>query len=216
MVSNGNTTDYTSCTGAGEAGELCQSDGLTPVTNSKGAVLPDISDGGSLVIGENDFETINAYVRGAALQSADNATIAGHNNVFIVGATLDYAQLNFFSGTQVGTINSQLFVNPSDLIVDTPESSPFGGNPVYLKGINRNVGACLTDTFDVTQAFAVTASARQPPARSNAPIRSHPAYCPPIWRGILRRSSRSWRTRLSWVCAAKCPASPVAVRRRGT
>jgi iron complex outermembrane receptor protein len=123
-------------------------------------VLPDISDGGSLVIGENDFETINAYGRGAALQSAENATIAGHNNVFIVGATLDYAELNFFAGTQVGTINSQLFVNPSDLIVDTPESSPFGGNPVVLKGINRNVGAYLTDTFDVTQAFAVTASAR--------------------------------------------------------
>jgi iron complex outermembrane receptor protein len=61
LVSNGNTTNYTSCKGPGEAGELCQSDGLTPVTNSKGAVLPDISEGGALYIGENDFETINAY-----------------------------------------------------------------------------------------------------------------------------------------------------------
>jgi iron complex outermembrane receptor protein len=84
--------------GSGEAGELCQSDGLTPVTNSKGAVLPDISDGGSLVIGENDFETINAYGRGAALQSADNASIAGDTNVFIVGATLDYAAAELLFG----------------------------------------------------------------------------------------------------------------------
>lgn len=160
VVSNGNTTDYTSCTDPAEAGELCQSDGLTPVTNSRGAVLPDISDGGNVPIGENDFETINAYGRGVALQSASTTSIAGHANVFIAGATLDYAQLNFFSGAQIGTINPQLFVSPSDLIVDTPESSPFGGSPTVLKGINRNLGAYLTDTFDVTQALSVTASAR--------------------------------------------------------
>jgi len=59
VVSNGNTTDYTSCTTSATAGELCQSDGATPVTNSAGAPLPDISDGGALYIGENDFETIN-------------------------------------------------------------------------------------------------------------------------------------------------------------
>jgi len=68
--------------------------------------------------------------------------------------------LNFLSGTQVGTINTQLFVNPSNLIVDTPESSPFGANPVNLKGLNRNFGAFFTDTFDVTPALSVTASGR--------------------------------------------------------
>jgi iron complex outermembrane receptor protein len=160
VVSNGNTTDYTACTTSDAAGELCQSDGVTPVTDSAGQSLPDISNGGALVIGENDFETINAYGRGAALQTSDTDAIAGHGNEFTAGVTLDYAELNFFSGTQVGTINSQLFVNPSELIVDTPESSPFGANPVNLKGINRNLGAFFTDTFDVTQALSVTASGR--------------------------------------------------------
>jgi iron complex outermembrane recepter protein len=160
VVSNGNTTDYTACTAAAEAGELCQSDGATVVTNSAGQPLPDISNGGTVYIGENDFETINAYGRGAALQSSDSESIAGHSNVFILGATLDYAELNFFSGTQVGTINSQLFVNPSNLIVDTPESSPFGANPVSLKGFDRNFGAYLLDTFDVSPEFSVTASGR--------------------------------------------------------
>ena len=160
VVSNGNTTDYTSCTTAATAGELCQSDGLTPVTNSAGVPLPDISDGGALYIGENDYETINAYGRGAALQTTDNESIAGHDNAFTAGVTLDYAELNFFSGTQVGLINSQLFVEPSDLLVDTPESSPWGANPVDLKGINRNFGAYFTDTFDVTPAFSLTASGR--------------------------------------------------------
>jgi len=160
VVSNGNTTDYTSCTTPATAGELCQSDGVTPVTNSAGTPLPDISDGGALYIGENDFETINSYGRGAALQTFDSENIAGHSNDFTAGVTLDYAELNFFSGTQVGTINTQLFVNPSNLIVDTPESSPFGANPVALTGMNRNFGAFFTDTFDVTPALAVTASGR--------------------------------------------------------
>jgi iron complex outermembrane receptor protein len=160
IVSNGNTTDYTACTTAAAAGSLCHSDGMTPVTNSAGAALPDISNGGALFIGDNDFETINAYGRGAALQTSDSAAIAGHNNEFAAGVTLDYAELNFFSGTQIGLINSQLFVEPSNLVVDTPESSPFGGNPVNLKGPNRNLGAYFTDTLDITAAFALTASGR--------------------------------------------------------
>ena len=158
IVSNGNTTDFTACTTT--PGSLCQSDGLTPVTNSAGAPLPDISDGGAVVIGENDFETINAYGRGASLQTSDSESIAGHSNAFIAGVTLDYAELNFFSGTQVGPINPQLFVLPTNLIVDTPESSSFGANPVNLKGLNRNFGAYLTDTFDLTTALSVTASGR--------------------------------------------------------
>ena len=160
IVSNGNTTDYIACATAAHAGSLCQSDGMTTVTNPAGTPLPDISNGGALYIGENDFETINAYGRGAALQTSDSAAIAGHNNEFAAGVTLDYAELNFYSGTQIGLINSQLFVDPSDLIVDTPESSPFGGNPVNLKGLNRNLGAYFTDTLDVTPAFALTASGR--------------------------------------------------------
>ena len=39
VVSNGNTTDYTACTTAANAGDLCQSDGMTPVTNSAGAAV---------------------------------------------------------------------------------------------------------------------------------------------------------------------------------
>jgi iron complex outermembrane recepter protein len=158
VVSNGNTADYIPCTTTGNAASLCQSDGLTPVTNSAGTPLPDISNGGAL--GENDFETINAYGRGAALQTTDYAAIAGLQNVFVAGVTLNYAELNFFSGTQIGGINPQLFVDPSNLIVGTPESSPFGANPVNLKGLNRNFGAYFTDTLNVTSAFAVTASGR--------------------------------------------------------
>ena len=52
-VVNGNTTNYTACTTTANAGDLCQSDGATPATNAVGAALPDISQGGTVYIGEN-------------------------------------------------------------------------------------------------------------------------------------------------------------------
>ncbi len=159
-VSNGNTTNYIACTAASYVGSLCQSDGATPLTNSAGQLLPDISDGGTVPIGENDFERIGAFGRGAALQASDDATLGEHHNVFSAGATFDYATVDFYSGTQIGVINSQLTVLPSDLIVDTPESSPFGATPVSLRAFDQYEGLYATDTFNVTRALALTASGR--------------------------------------------------------
>jgi iron complex outermembrane receptor protein len=160
VVSNGNTTGYTACTEAPYTANLCQSDGLTPLYTASGQIIPDISQGGTTVIGENDFETINAYGRGLALQSSLNAPVGDLGNAFVAGAAVDYAELNFLSGAQIGTINSQRFINPSPWTVDTTESSPFGASPVYLKGFDRNYGLYLTDTLDVSAQGSVTASLR--------------------------------------------------------
>jgi iron complex outermembrane recepter protein len=162
-VSNGNTTNYAACTNT--TGILCQPDGVTPLTNSAGQPLPDISDGGSVFIGENDFESIDAWGRGATLQATDNESIFGHDNQFTLGAAVDYASTSFYTGAQIGVINSQLLVLPSNLIVNTPENSQgalLNGDPVPVSvdSINRNLGVYLTDTFSVTPDFALTASGR--------------------------------------------------------
>jgi iron complex outermembrane recepter protein len=162
-VSNGNTTDYEACTNT--AGILCQPDGVTPLMNSAGQTLPDISDGGTVFIGENDFESINSWGRGGTLQVTDNESILGHDNQFTLGAAVDYAATSFYTGAQIGVINSQLLVLPSNLIVDTLENSPgaiANGDPVPVSvdSINKNLGAYLTDTFSVTPDLAVTASGR--------------------------------------------------------
>jgi iron complex outermembrane recepter protein len=162
-VSNGNTTHYAAC--ATTSGILCQPDRVTPLANSAGQTLPDISGGGAVPIGENDFELLHAWGRGATLQATDNETIFGHDNQFSVGAVLDYASTSFFSGAQIGVINSQLLVLPSNLIVDTPENSPgaiANGDPVpvSVNSINKNLGVYLTDTFNVAPDLAVTASGR--------------------------------------------------------
>jgi iron complex outermembrane receptor protein len=162
-VSNGNTTNYAACTNT--PGILCQPDGVTPLTNSAGQTLPDISDGGAVFIGENDYELIHAWGRGATLQVTDNGSIFGRTNQFTSGAAIDYASTSFFTGTQIGVINSQLLVLPSNLIVDTPENSPGAiangdSTPVSVDSINKNLGFYLTDTFNVTPDLAVTASGR--------------------------------------------------------
>ena len=162
-VENGNSTNYEACTNT--PGFLCQPGGVTPLMNSSGQTLPDISDGGTLYIGENDYELIHAWGRGATLQVTDNESIGGHDNQFTLGTAIDYASTSYFTGTQIGVINPQLLVLPSNLIVDTPENSPsaisYGDpTPVSVDSLNKNLGVYLTDTYNVTADLAMTASAR--------------------------------------------------------
>jgi iron complex outermembrane receptor protein len=162
-VSNGNTTDYMACENI--PGILCQPDGVTPLTNQQGQNLPDISNGGSTIIGENDYEQIDAWGRGAALQVTNSDALFGIANQFSLGATIDYASTSFFTGTQIGVINAQLIVLPSNLIVYTPQSSPGAiangdPTPVSVDSVNKNLSGYLTDTLNVTADLAVTGSAR--------------------------------------------------------
>jgi iron complex outermembrane receptor protein len=162
-VSNGNTTNYLACASA--PGILCQPDGATPLMNAAGQTLPDISMGGTIPIGENDFEMIHAWGRGVTLQISASEPLLGRNNQFSIGAAVDYAATSFHTGAQLGVINSQLLVLPSDLIVDTPQNSPgaiANGDavPVSVDSVNRNLAAYLTDTLDLTPALSLTASGR--------------------------------------------------------
>ena len=162
-VSNGNTTSYLSC--ESRVGVLCQPDGVTPLTNALGQMLPDISNGGAQRIGENDYELIHAWGRGGSVQLTDAQAIAEHGNLLSAGVAVDDAATSYFSGAQVGAMNSQLLVLPSDLIVDTPENSPGAlangdATPVSVDSVNENLGVFFTDTFNVSSRLAVTASGR--------------------------------------------------------
>ena len=162
-VSNGNTTNYEACPNT--PGILCQPDGVTPLMNSAGQTLTDISNGGANIIGENDYELIQARGRGFTLQASDVQSIFGHENQFTAGAAVDYAATSFYTGAQIGLINSQLLVLPSNLIVDTPENSPGAIDngdpvPVSVDSVNKNLGLYLTDTYSVTPDLTITASGR--------------------------------------------------------
>lgn len=159
-VVNGNATDYTTCTTDENAGLLCQADGVTPLTNAAGQELPDISNGGTVPIGENDFENIHSRGVGGSVQLTGTQPLAGYGNQFAVGASVDAAHIDFSSGAQIGVIGPDLIVETSDLDVDTPEDTGYPATPVILKANNTYYGFFATDTFDATSVLAVTASVR--------------------------------------------------------
>jgi iron complex outermembrane receptor protein len=158
-VDNGNTTEYTACTNQ-FAGSLCQPDGLTPLVNSQGARLPDITQAGAIPIGENDFEAIRSQGRGGSIQVSDSHKIESRNNHFTAGMAFDVAQVNFSSGSQIGSFDSALLVRPSALLVDTPEGLRFAATPVSLNTRSHYYGWFVTDNWEFTEALAVSASAR--------------------------------------------------------
>jgi iron complex outermembrane recepter protein len=159
-VANGNTTNFAACTTTSGTGLLCQDDGTTPVVNAAGQPLPDISNGGTVLIGEDDFENIHSRGAGGSLQLTGRQPLAGHDNQFSAGATVDSAHIDFSSGAQIGVLDANLVVQPSDLLVSTPEGTDFDATPTILKATNRYYGFFFTDTFDVSPKLSLTASGR--------------------------------------------------------
>ncbi|HLZ99475.1 MAG TPA: TonB-dependent receptor [Steroidobacteraceae bacterium] len=159
-VSNGNGSNFIRCTPPAESGTLCQSDGLTPLRDVSGGALPDLSNGGARIVGQNNFESIHSQTWGGSLQFTDNVPVSGRENQFAVGATMDASHTNFFSGTQIGLIDTSLIVLPSMLYVDTPEGTPFSATPVILNADTKYYGFYGTDTFDIRPSLTLTLSGR--------------------------------------------------------
>jgi iron complex outermembrane receptor protein len=159
-VVNGNTTDYTACTGDDYAGAMCQADGATPITDPKGNPISDLSQGGTLPIGENDFEQIRSVSVGGSLQMTNSHDIFGYTNHFVAGGSIDSDSTDFHSSAELGVVNPALQVTYSGIFVATPEDTGWTATPVSLYATNRYYGAFLSDTFDVTEGLSVTASGR--------------------------------------------------------
>ena len=161
QVVNGNTTAYGACSAASGLTALCQPDGLTPLQGPDGLPLPDISQGGSLLLGENDSESITARSRGVSLQAIATGKLWGADNQFSVGAALDLARVGFLAGTELGVLNAQLLVGGPALTVNTPESSVFNATPVALLADNSSRGLYFSDALQFPSGLTLTASARQ-------------------------------------------------------
>jgi iron complex outermembrane receptor protein len=122
--------------------------------------LPDLSQGGSLPIGETDFERIRSVGIGGSLQATLTAPLFGHGNHLSVGGSIDHATTDFSSAAELGVIDPQLRVTYSGLFIDTPEGTGFTATPVSLNATSRYEGVFLSDSFDVTEALTLTVSGR--------------------------------------------------------
>jgi iron complex outermembrane receptor protein len=157
-VANGDNSDYAACDDAVAPGLLC--DGDYVLTDTAGQHIPDITNGGATIIGQNDYEAIHSQTWGGSLQFSSTEKIFGHGNAFAVGATVDTSTTNFFSGTWLGGIDASLSVLPSPYFVATPEGVDSSATPVNLNANNKYYSVFLTDTFDVIDALSVTVTGR--------------------------------------------------------
>ena len=157
-VANGDNSNYAACDPDVAPGLLC--DGDFVLTDTAGQTIPDITNGGATIIGQNDYEDIHSQTWGGSLQFSSTKKILGHGNAFAVGATVDTSNTNFFSGTWLGALDASLTVLPSPYFVATPEGVDSTATPVNLNANNKYYGIFLTDTFDVIDPLSVTFTGR--------------------------------------------------------
>ena len=172
-VANGDNSDYAACDAAVAPGLLCDGDHV--LTDSAGLPIPDITNGGATIIGQNDYEDIHSQASGGSLQFSSTEKVLGYGNSFAVGATIDTSTTNFISGTWLGVLDASLTVLPSPFFVATPEGADSSATPVDLGAHNTYYGAYLTDTFDLVDSLSLTLTGRYNIAKVDLADRNGPA-----------------------------------------
>ena len=119
--------------------------------------------------GTLDRTRIDSLGWGGSLQIADNGQLAGHDNVFALGASLDHGDIRFSADSTLGLINPDLFVGPDPAIPGSGEIIHTAGaiaySPVELSATTTYYGLYAMDTFDLTRRLSATLSGRLNVAR---------------------------------------------------
>jgi outer membrane receptor protein involved in Fe transport len=156
QTQDGNPTSAQPCTA--NAMLLCFGDGVTPANGLNGAQLANPFDPNAF-LGENDRTTTHSTTTGASLQATNTDKLFGHNNHFVVGGAFDYGVTNFSATAELGTINPNYVVSGSGIFLGQ-SGVPVSDGPVGLHTVNQYTGLYVLDTFDVTNAFSITAGGR--------------------------------------------------------
>jgi outer membrane receptor protein involved in Fe transport len=153
---DGNPTGAQPCTA--DATLLCYGDGSTPAFGLNGVQLANLF-AANAVLGENDRTTTHSTTTGFSLQATNTDQLFGHNNHFVVGASLDYSVTRFTASAELGTIGPDFVVSGSGIFLGA-SGSPISIGPVDLRAINQYTGLYALDTFDVTNALSITGGGR--------------------------------------------------------
>ena len=151
---DGNSTDVTSCPPFS-----CLNG--SPVHDTLGGIIPDISQSGTIDLGEIDRFWTQSRSLGGSAQAVDTDKIYGHDNTLTVGASLDYGWTHFTGNSQLGAVpafaNNSLPVIGYPYHIDEPDSFL---NPVSVDATNLYMGLYALDTFDATDRLTLTGGAR--------------------------------------------------------
>ena len=142
---------------------LCFGDGATPANGLDGTQLANPFDPAA-VLGESDRTTTHSTTTGMSLQATNTDKLFGHNNHFVVGASFDSSVTNFTASAELGTIGPNFVVSGSGVFLGQ-SGDPVSIGPVALRTTNQYSGLYALDTFDITNAFSITAGGRFNAAR---------------------------------------------------
>ena len=132
----------------------------SPVHDTLGGIIPDISQNGALDLGENDRNQTQSRSLGVSGQAVDTDKIWGRDNTLTVGTSLDHGWTHYTGNSELGTIN---FANNSypltgyGYIIDEPDSFL---NPIDVNANNTYAGVYALDTFNATDRLTLTGGAR--------------------------------------------------------
>ncbi len=161
-IVDGNTTGAQPCTPpdppTADPKLLCYGDGITAANGLNGAQLANPFDPNA-VLGQINRTTTHSTTTGVSLQATNTDRLFGHNNHFVVGASLDYSVTRFSASAELGTIGPDFVVSGSGIFLGQ-SGSPISIGPVDLRTTNQYSGLYALDTFDVTNAFSLTAGGR--------------------------------------------------------
>ena len=147
------------------------------VLDAAGAPIPCPSPGGapdcdSVPYGTIDRTRTDTLSWGGSVQVSSSGAVAGHGNVFALGASLDHGRIRFSSNSTLGLIEPDLEVTPDPAIPGAGQivhsAANLGYAPIEIRAPTSYYGLYALDTFDLTTRLSATISGRLNVARIGA------------------------------------------------
>jgi iron complex outermembrane recepter protein len=178
---DGNAAEIERCSGAANNplfNTLCLENDAFPqprppaadfqILNQNGQPIPCPPGGGNTCAttpwGTADRTFTKGLTTGASLQALNDDKVLGHDNYFVIGASVDRSKIGFLGNSELGFIYPDLFVGPNAAIPGTGQIIHTFGNigfsPVSLGAWQTYYGAYFNETFDLTNRLSVTAGGR--------------------------------------------------------
>ncbi|MBS0251927.1 MAG: TonB-dependent receptor [Proteobacteria bacterium] len=138
-------------------GNLCSGDDEV-VNAATGATIPFNDD---VAYASIDKTSQNADTAGLSLQAQENSRLFSHTNQFIVGVSYDHGRVAYTADSELGFMQPRFVVAGQGITLSGSDDF----NPRSLTTTNDYFGAYFTDTFDITEALALTVGGRYNYAR---------------------------------------------------
>lgn len=145
---NGDNSDYDDCEDEENEGLLCEDgDEIVMDTFGNPVAATDAVEGAT-----NNYSQTNMRSRGGTIQAVFANDLFKHDNNLTVGVNYDYAETNFSSDTELGSLTNTRGTTRSGIFVDEFK--------VRLRTNTSTVGVYLTDSFSITDKLTATVAGR--------------------------------------------------------